>query len=243
MNAFMSVVHGLQNRDRGLDLILHTLGGDIAASESIMQYLKQMFNSDIRTFVPQIAMSAGTSIACASKEIWMGKQSSLGPIDPQIFIPGQGYAAAMAILEEFESVQNLAKSDPDLVALAQVLISRFPLTLVVGCQSAVEWSRSATKENLEQVMFASLPNASDLATTASELLCDHRETKSHSRHLGIDYCRDKLKLKVQALEQDNTLQDLVLSIHHAYMLTFASTDAVKIVENNLGNAYVTGSSE
>lgn len=40
------------------------------------------------------------------------------------------------------------------------------------------------------------------------------------------------------LEKDQTLQDLILSVHHATMLTFANTGAIKIVENHLGRAFV-----
>lgn len=36
--AFMLNVHGL-DRSKGLDLILHTPGGDLAATESIVDYL------------------------------------------------------------------------------------------------------------------------------------------------------------------------------------------------------------
>lgn len=93
-NGFMAVVKGM-DRARGLDLILHTPGGDVAATESLVDYLRAMFGNDIRGFVPQLAMSAGTMIACACKEIWMGKQSSLGPIDPQF-----GNIPAHAILED-----------------------------------------------------------------------------------------------------------------------------------------------
>jgi len=80
-NAFMQTSHGL-NRNLGLDLILHTPGGNVAATESLVYYLKSLFGNDIRVFVPQIAMSAGTMISLAAKEIVMGKQSNLGPIDP-----------------------------------------------------------------------------------------------------------------------------------------------------------------
>lgn len=57
-NGFMATIHKL-DRDRGLDLILHTPGGDAAATESIVDYLRKMFGTDIRAIVPQLAMSAG----------------------------------------------------------------------------------------------------------------------------------------------------------------------------------------
>src|SRR6266545_4330314 len=81
-NGFMATIHGM-DRSKGLDLILHTPGGEIAATESLVDYLHSMFE-DIRAVVPQIAMSAGTMVALACNKIMMGKHSSLGPIDPQI---------------------------------------------------------------------------------------------------------------------------------------------------------------
>jgi ClpP class serine protease len=67
-NGFMMAIHGL-DRSKGLDLILHTPGGGIAATQSIVNYLHTMFKRDIRAIVPQIAMSAGTMIACSCREI------------------------------------------------------------------------------------------------------------------------------------------------------------------------------
>ena len=63
---------------KGLDIILHTPGGDLAATESLIDYLNQKFDSDMRAIIPQLAMSDGTIVAFACKEIWVGKQSSLG---------------------------------------------------------------------------------------------------------------------------------------------------------------------
>ena len=45
----------------------------------------EFFGEDIRAIIPQTSMSGGTMIACSCKEILMGKHSSLGPVDPQIF--------------------------------------------------------------------------------------------------------------------------------------------------------------
>ena len=82
-NGFMTAVHQL-DKGLGLDLILHTPGGRIAATQSIVNYLQKMFPGDIRAIIPQIAMSGGTMMACSCQSIMMGKQSNLGPIDPQL---------------------------------------------------------------------------------------------------------------------------------------------------------------
>ena len=66
---------------------------------------------------------------------------------------------------------------------------------------------------------------------------DHKSNKSHARHLSKDKCRD-IGLVIVDMEGDNVLQDLILTAHHAYMHSLASSNTVKIVENQLGTAYV-----
>ncbi len=93
----MAMCHEL-NVENGLDLILHTPGGDVAATESIIDYLNNIFDGNIRAIIPQLAMSGGTMIACSCKEIVMGKQSSGGPVDPQInSVPAHG------VISEFKN--------------------------------------------------------------------------------------------------------------------------------------------
>ncbi len=65
-NGFMMAVHGL-DKTRGLDLLIHTPGGSVAATESVVNYLRKMFKEDIVAIIPQIAMSAGTMLACSCK--------------------------------------------------------------------------------------------------------------------------------------------------------------------------------
>ena len=50
-NGFMTVIHGL-DRSKGLDLLLHTPGGEIAPTESIVDYLRSIFGNDIRAVIP-----------------------------------------------------------------------------------------------------------------------------------------------------------------------------------------------
>ncbi len=68
-------------------------------------------------------------------------------------------------------------------------------------------------------------------------LSDHSRHKSHARHINIDECK-KIGLKISELENDQELQDLVLTVHHSYIHTLASTAAYKIVENHNGVAMV-----
>jgi hypothetical protein len=68
-------------------------------------------------------------------------------------------------------------------------------------------------------------------------LGDHALTKSHARHLSPGRCRD-MGLVISTLEEDQALQDAVLSVHHACILTLAGTGAFKIIENHEGVASV-----
>ena len=48
----------------------------------------------------------------------------------------------------------------------------------------------------------------------------------------------EIGLKIIDLEENDELQDAVLSIHHCYMHTFANSNAVKIIENHNGTATI-----
>lgn len=238
-NAFMQTVHGL-DKTIGLDLILHTPGGNIAATESIVNYLKSMFGNDIRVFVPQIAMSCGTMIALSGKEIVMGKQSNIGPIDPQF-----GGMSCAGVIEEFENALNSIKLDPASTPLWQVIISKYHPTFLGDCQKAIDWSNKMVENWLCTNMLSSNVDPKNDARKIVEKLGSHKETCTHSNHIHIAECRN-LGIVVKPLEElekreiggCKDLQDCVLTIHHTYMHTFSSSSAVKIVENHLGNAMI-----
>jgi membrane-bound ClpP family serine protease len=229
-NALMAAVHGL-DRSKGLDLLLHTPGGDLAATESIVDYLHKMFGNDIRAIIPQLAMSAGTMIACSCKEILMGKQSNLGPIDPQF-----GGIPAHGVLKEFDEAIAAVKADPASTPIWQVVVGKYHPTFIGECRHALKWSSEMVQAWLERTMFHEKRNAKALASKAVKYLGDHDHTKSHARHIPVEEA-EKL-LKVTRLEKDDVLQDLVLTIHHSFMHTFANSAAVKIVENQMGSALV-----
>lgn len=238
-NAFMQTVHGL-DKSEGLDLILHTPGGNTAATESIVHYLKSIFGNDIRVFVPQIAMSGGTMIALAAKEIIMGKQSNIGPIDPQF-----GGISCAGVIEEFNNAVKEIKNDPSSVPLWQAIISKYHPTFLGDCQKAIDWSNKMVEDWLKSNMLSNNCDPAGDAKRIVETLGSHKETYTHSKHIHIEDCKE-LGIVVKPLEElekkeiggCKDLQDCVLTIHHTYMHTFSNSNAVKIVENHLGNAMI-----
>lgn len=230
MNGFMNAVYGL-DKSIGLDLILHTPGGSIASAESIVNYLHLMFHKDMRVIVPQVAMSAGTMIACSSKEIILGKQSSLGPIDPQLRdLPAQG------VLNEFKKALNDIKQDPEAIQAWRCILQQYHPTFLGQCQQAIDWTKTFVADQLREVMFKDDLEAEIKSQRIVEGLSDADEHKSHERHIPIAKCKD-LGLKVVALEDDEELQELVLTVHHCYMFVLMNTGTFKIIENQKGAAF------
>jgi ClpP class serine protease len=230
-NGFMTTIHQL-DRPKGLDLILHTPGGGIGATESIINYLHAMFGDNIRAIIPQLAMSGGTMIACACREIIMGKQSNLGPIDPQYNgIPTEG------VVEEFKRAKQEIEKYPSTIPLWQAIFRQYHPTFIGECEKANDWSEEIATECLQKVMFSREKNAGTKAKAVVKKLHDHVAHKSHERHIHREDCR-KIGLKIVDLENNDKFQDLVLTVHHAYMHTFAGTSAIKIIENHKGIAMV-----
>jgi hypothetical protein len=230
-NGFMTVIHEL-DRTKGLDLILHTPGGETAATESLVYYLRKMFGGDIRAIVPQLAMSAGTMIACSCKEIIMGEHSSLGPIDPQLAgMPAHG------VVEEFNRAHAEIKADNTRAFVWQPIIQKYNPTFIGECEKAIQWSNEMTKKWLMTGMLKDDPDSSVKSDAIINELGDHALTKSHARHLSPERCKN-IGLNIRMLEDDVKLQDAVLSVHHAGIHTFSSTGAIKIIENHKGVAMI-----
>lgn len=226
----MATVHEL-DRSKGLDLFLHTPGGSVGATESIIQYLREMFGINIRAVIPQIAMSGGTMIACAAKSILMGKQSSLGPTDPQFNgIPAQGVVA------EFEQAKKEIKDNPASVPVWQALLAKYSPSLVGSCQRAIEWADEICLDVLKTGMFKDEKDSEKLARKVVGTIGIHATTKAHDRHLDAKRCK-AIGLKVEQLEKNQELQDAVLSIHHATLITIQAAQSIKFMENQNGAVY------
>lgn len=230
-NGFMMATHKL-DRNLGLDLILHTPGGSIAATESIVNYLRQMFGNNIRAIVPQIAMSAGTMIACSCQSILMTKHSNLGPIDPQL----RGIAA-YGVIKEFRRACKEIKIDPSKIPIWQEIIRQYRPTFLAQCENAIKWSNAFVRQQLETVMFAGEKKAKRKAAAIVRWLTSDTINRTHERHIHYDECKKK-GLKVSKIEDDQNFQDLILTVHHCFMHALMNTSSFKIIENHTGTAFV-----
>lgn len=236
VQGLMEVIHGLKGSE--LDLIIHSPGGSIEATEAIVSYLRSKFN-DIRVIIPQAAMSAATMLACASNQIIMGRHSSIGPVDPQFILQtplGPQMVPAQAILDQF----NLAKlecSDPKNLGTWLPILNQYGPALLVQCKNAIALSEKLVSEWLNSYMLADEMDARKNSKKIARKLSNHTFFRSHGRHINQEQAH-KMGLKTDLMEKDQDFQDLILSIFHATTHTFNGTGAVKIIENHRGKAFI-----
>ena len=96
-----------------IDLLLHTPGGLVLASDQIAYALKR-HGGKITVIVPHYAMSGGTLVALAADEILMDPDAVLGPVDPQLGSLPRGSWPAASILKALEQ-ENPNRDDETLI--------------------------------------------------------------------------------------------------------------------------------
>ena len=93
----------LTHEDAPIDLVLHTPGGLVLASEQIAYALKA-HPAKVTVLVPHYAMSGGTLLALAADEILMDAAAVLGPVDPQL---GDTPAASLLRVASSKPVERI----------------------------------------------------------------------------------------------------------------------------------------
>jgi hypothetical protein len=236
IHGFMSAVNGLKGQE--LDLIIHSPGGSLEAAEQIVNYLRAKY-THIRAIIPQNAMSAATMIACAADVIIMGKQSAIGPIDPQITFPtqhGPFTAPAQALLDDFELAKAEVTANPKVAPLWVSKMKDYPPGIFNMCRTTITLSTEKVATWLKTYMFKLDADAANKANTIATWLGDARIHKTHGHPINYDEALAH-GLRVERLEDDQQLQDKVLTVYHAISVTFRVTQCVKAVENHNGKGW------
>lgn len=114
----------LTDPDVPIQLIMHTPGGLVLASEQIAEALCR-HTGKVEVIVPHYAMSGGTLIALAADEIMLDPNAVLGPVDPQLggtqaAYPAASILAALEVPNENRDDETLIMGDVARKAIAQV---------------------------------------------------------------------------------------------------------------------------
>ena len=240
INGFMNALYGAP-ADKGLTLILHTPGGDPNAVESIVEYLHSKF-SYIEVIVPYLAMSGGAMMGLASNLLVLGKQSQLGPIDPQFTI-GNKTHSARAIQEGFEKAKKDIESNIKLAHLWAPILQNMGPSLIVEADKALSYSKELVINWLNKRMFLtnSDKEKKEIIDTIgayfnAEETKYHGSVHVHGQRIGIQKLQD-LGLKVEPLEDKQDLQTAVLTAYHLMTLVFETSSLVKFIASNRGKMW------
>jgi len=128
--------------DMPIDIILHTPGGLVLATEQIAHALIQ-HKADVTVLVPHYAMSGGTLISLAADKIIMDENAVLGPVDPQV-----GQYPAISILKTV-SQKNKDKIDDETLILAD--ISEKAMVQVKNFVKKILLANNYSEENTERI--------------------------------------------------------------------------------------------
>lgn len=220
---------------KGLTLILHTPGGVTNAAETLVAYLRSKFN-DIEVIVPTYAMSAGTMISLAANRIVMGRQSQLGPIDPQ-FLMGQRAQSARAIVDQFDQAKKEILQNAAAAGVWFPILQTIGPALLQEARNALDYGERMVAEWLERYMFAGDADAKAVAVAAAKLFNDAATHKSHGRRIDRDEARAQ-QIVVEDLEGNQQLQEAVLTLYHLVTIACEKGPASKLLHSDVDRMYV-----
>jgi len=240
MNGFMNALLGVEP-ERKLVLVLHTPGGDPNAVESIVEYLHSKF-SRIEVIVPYIAMSGGAMISLAGDSLVLGRQSQLGPIDPQLQIGNKSYSAR-AIKEGFDQARKNIERDTRLAHLWAPILQNMGPSLFLEAEKALKYSKELVLAWLKQRMFSKMDDDKrnkqcDMVASYfnAEKVKSHGCIHVHGQRIGTDKLLE-LGLNVQRLEENPELQEEILTAYHLMTLIFENGPSLKFIATNAGKMW------
>ena len=200
---FVDLLHNVPS-SRDVDLLLHTIGGNVDAAEKLILMMRSIVGSAaLRIIVPEYAKSAGTLMVLGADSVVMSDMSELGPIDPQIPLFGR-WQSVQNYLDAYETHAETLKNDPNNIAARVMLDKLDPATLKL-CEVATARARQAAESLLRHGMFRDGGNWSQ---AADELLATTRWL-SHGQMISWEDAQDpQIGLAVKYLEyHSETWQD------------------------------------
>ncbi len=224
-----------------LDLMLHTVGGDIDAAEKLINMLRaKTADLTLRIIVPDFAKSAGTLMVLGADSVVMSDMSELGPIDPQVVLAdGNGNRIRHSIqsyLDAYETYSATLKKTPDDVA-ARILLGKLDPATIKQFEAVRERARAVAERHLTQGMFRKSGNWSQAASA----LLDTNRWQSHGQMISWQDASDpKIALNVEYLPPEDPAWQEYWQLYCAERLSI--NDRQKLFESDYVSLPIDGSS-
>lgn len=231
VHSFMSMCCGIK-KNKDVCLVLHTPGGEINALEALVKYIRSQFEK-VDVIVPMFAFSAGTMLCCACDNIYMGKNSFLGPIDPQRhFTRADGqrvFYPAQALVDQFELAKKECELNPSASFAWTPILKQYAPTQIIQCKNSVERSKILVKDWLKKYKHLDNKTANNIANWLGQ----HNKHKDHGRPLSVAELQMH-HLPIKMLEDNQEMQDIALSLYHTIEYSFEVSKCRKFIENSSG---------
>ena len=206
---FGELLRDIKDEKTRLLIVLQTPGGSAEATEKMVEIIRHYYE-EVYFVVPRYAMSAGTIFCMSGDKIIMDFESSLGPIDPQVFngkdlVPAQGY------LDQYEKLVQKSKDNTLSLGELQMLLatdladlSRYEqaknLTVTLLKKWLVQYKfknwntheSSSTKKGMPVTDEEKIKRAEEIA----QRLGDNGHWHSHGRFIGPKTLWENLRLKI-----------------------------------------------
>jgi len=202
-----------------ITLILHSRGGSTSAGWSIANLIRS-FCKDFEVIVPARAHSAATLLCLGADRIFMTKQATLGPIDPNVNtplnpqIPGGGPNARVGVsVESIKGYVDLAKeefgvdSSEDMTQVLRSLAEQVH-PLVLGDVFRARYHIRMLAQKLLEKQIDPTENAEKIEAVVNFLCSD---SGSHDYTINRVEARESLGLTIA--KPDDKLYGIVKSIY------------------------------
>lgn len=234
------VIHDLLRGKKDLnaiDFYIETPGGSGETAEEIVRFLRENFEQ-VRFLVCGKAMSAGTIMVMAGDEILMTDSGSLGPIDAQVRI-GRSFVSAYDYMEYIDEKKAEADKTGVLNPVDATMIAQISPGELGSAHHSLEFAKDLVTEWLYKYKFKNWDRTETKGTEvtsemkkaqASEIarhLTDRKQWRTHARAIKINDL-EKIGLRVQRVDDDADLSDLVYRIHTVCRMIFDLTSAYKM---------------
>jgi hypothetical protein len=145
----------------------------------------------------------------------------------------------MGVLAEVDQAIAEIKKEPLKQLLYQQIFAKYPPAFMLDCERSVAGSREMVTAWLSENMLSAENDPKSRAQQIVSSLMDYKGTTEHGHHFLIDKCRE-IGLEIKSIEDDQRLQEDILSVHHAFVATFAKTNAIKLIQNANGATWTVG---
>ncbi|WP_211213748.1 SDH family Clp fold serine proteinase [Desulfomonile tiedjei] len=231
-------------KNQRLIFFINTPGGSVEAAEKMVEIMRYYY-AEIFFVVPDAAMSAGTILCMSGDRIYMDYSSALGPIDPQVW-NGKIWVPALGYLDKVDEM--LAKANAGILSNAEFLILQ---NQDLAELSAYEQARNLTVTLLKKWLVehkfknwthhntnphkkgqpVTLEEKQERAEEIAVELGNNRYWHSHSRRIGPETLKSKLRLEINDYSSDQILRPLVRS-YNDFLTEYIARNGYQLYMNS-----------